>query len=152
MVDASQPLQESDMQIQRLIGGKKRILLANKSDLARAEIVRSIKKAFPGETVHLLSAKNGENLDAPVGFLKSLLQQLPRAAELTAVNLRQKLLLEKLLEKIGLVVRRQAERPERTEEVAEEIRQGLQLIGELTGTVGSGDILRGIFARFCIGK
>jgi tRNA U34 5-carboxymethylaminomethyl modifying GTPase MnmE/TrmE len=68
------------------------------------------------------------------------------------VNFRQKILLEKLLEKIRRIGQMQEEGLETTEVVAEEIRQGLGLIGELTGTIGAADILRGVFAKFCIGK
>jgi len=50
------------------------------------------------------------------------------------------------------IERWQAQRPPQTEMIAEEIRQGLQRIGELTGAVSSAEILDGIFARFCIGK
>jgi tRNA U34 5-carboxymethylaminomethyl modifying GTPase MnmE/TrmE len=42
--------------------------------------------------------------------------------------------------------------PAPDELVAEEIRHGLRIIGELTGEVGADDILRGVFASFCIGK
>lgn len=152
MVDSSQPLGETDRQIYKLLAGKKRLLLANKSDQARAEVVQGIKDAFPEETVHLLSARNGENLDAAVRFMKGLLQQMPEAAGQTVVNFRQKILLEKLLGKIKLIGQMQAEGLEATEVVAEEIRLGLRLIGELTGTIGPADILQGVFAKFCIGK
>ena len=152
MVDASRPLQENDREIDRLLAGKKRLLLANKSDLLREEVVRCIRDVFPGETVHLISAKNGENLEAVTAFLRSLLHEIPDEADATAVNLRQRSLLERLRESIGQAGRLQAETPAPAELVAEEIRQGLRIIGELTGEVGADDILRGVFSRFCIGK
>ncbi len=102
--------------------------------------------------MHLVSARNGDNLEAAVDFLKSLPRQIPDPPGAIALNLRQRLLLEKLREKIGLIVGLQERTPAPAELVAEEIRQGLALIGELTGAVGSADILRGVFAAFCIGK
>jgi tRNA modification GTPase len=152
MVDASQPLEDTDRQIYGLLAAKKRLLLANKSDQAPAEVVKGIRVAFPEETVHLVSAKNGENLDVAVDFMKDLLRQIPEAAGQTVVNLRQKILLERLSEKIGLIWRMQADGLEAAEVIAEVIRQGLSLIGELTGAVAPADILQGVFARFCIGK
>jgi tRNA modification GTPase len=152
MVDASLPLAAGDLDIYRLLAGKKRVLLANKSDLAQAGVVQAIRAAFPGEAVHLISAKNGDNLEAAVDFLKGLLRQIPDSPGATAINMRQRLLLEKLREKIGLIVELQARTPAPCELVAEEIRQGLALIGELTGAIGSADVLRGVFAKFCIGK
>jgi tRNA modification GTPase len=152
MVDASQPLQECDREIQRRLEGKKRLLLANKSDLADTAVVSSIRAAFPQDTVHLVSAKNGDNLGAVSAFLKGLLRDLPDAAAVVAVNLRQKGLLQRLREAIGRIRDLQAQAPAAGELVAEEIRQALRVIGELTGQVGAEDILRGVFARFCIGK
>jgi tRNA modification GTPase len=152
MVDASLPLAAGDHEIYRLLGGKKRILLANKSDLALEPAVKSIRKTFPGETVHLISAKNGENLQPVVDFLKGLWPDSGEPASATVVNLRQKLLLEKLLQKLREIGHMQAGPQAKGEVVAEEIRQALRLIGELTGAIGPEELLQGIFAQFCIGK
>ena len=135
MVDASQPLAECDLEIARRLGAKKRMLLANKSDLSREDVIRSIREAFPEETVHLVSAKNGDNLEAVSAFLKGLLRDLPDAAGVVAVNLRQKGLLQELRDGINRIRGLQTPAP-----------------GELTGEIGADDILRGVFARFCIGK
>lgn len=152
MVDASLPLQAGDHEIYRLIDGKKLILLANKSDLALEPVVKSISKTFPGETVHLISAKNGENLQPVVDFLKSLWPDSGDPAMATVINLRQKSLLEKLLHTLREIGHMQAGPQTKAEVVAEEIRQALRLIGELTGAIGPEELLRGIFAQFCIGK
>ncbi|MCX6556042.1 MAG: tRNA uridine-5-carboxymethylaminomethyl(34) synthesis GTPase MnmE [Candidatus Aminicenantes bacterium] len=152
MVDASLPLDASDRTIGRLSNGKKRILLANKRDRAKQRAVKGIRQAFPGETVHLVSAKNGENLEVVVDFLKCLWHELGDPATTILVNLRQKSLLEKLLLTLRGIERMRAQRPVQAEALAEEIRHGLQLIGELTGAVSSAEILDGIFAQFCIGK
>jgi tRNA modification GTPase len=151
MVDASRPLETGDHEIYRLVREKKRILLANKKDQALAQVVENIHAAFPEETVHLVSAKNQENLDVIVDFLKNSWQESGAAATATVVNLRQKILLEKLLQNLHHIEQMQAG-PEPTEMIAEEIRQGLQLIGALTGAISSTEVLQGIFAQFCIGK
>ncbi len=152
MVDASQPLQESDLEIHRLLGGRKHILLANKSDRGREDVIAAICAAFPGEDLNLISAKYGDNLEAATAFLASLPGELAAPADAVAVNLRQKDLLQKLRATIGRILRLQAQEPAPGELVAEEIRQGLHLVGELTGAIGVDDILRGVFAGFCIGK
>jgi tRNA modification GTPase len=152
MVDASQPLQENDLEICRLLGGRKRILLANKSDRRREDVIAAIRAAFPGDPLNLISAKYGDNLESVTAFLASLPGDLAQPADAVAVNLRQKDLLEKLRGTIHRVLRLQAQEPVPGELVAEELRQGLRLVGELTGTIGVDDVLRGVFARFCIGK
>jgi len=151
MVDASLPLQDSDQEIYRLIARKKRILLANKKDKALEQVLKNIGAAFPGETVHLVSAKHQENFEPIVDFLKGLWQEIGEPAQATVVNFRQKLLLEKLLLNLREIERMLAS-PAQTETIAEEIRQALQRIGELTGAISSAEILQGIFAKFCIGK
>jgi tRNA modification GTPase len=152
MVDASLPLENSDHEIYRLIREKKRILLANKKDRALAQVVENIRLAFPDETVHLVSAKNQENLDVIVDFLKNLWQEIGAPGTNPVVNLRQKILLEKLLQHLRQIEPMHAKPQIKAEVIAEEIRQGLQLIGELTGAISSEEILQGIFAQFCIGK
>jgi tRNA modification GTPase len=152
MVDASLPLEASDYEIYQLLGEKKRILLANKSDQALEQVLANFHKAFPDETIHLVSAKNQENLDVAVDFLKSLWQEIGEPATGTVINLRQKMLLEKLLQNLQEIEHMQGQRPAQTETIAEEICQALQLIGELTGAISSTEIFQGIFAKFCIGK
>lgn len=152
MADASQPVQADDLEIYNLIRGKRHILLANKSDLAPAGAAADMTRAFPGQRVLLVSAKTGENLEPIVDFLKSLWHDSAEPGTDTIVNLRQKNLLEKLLQCLLQVERLQQQRPRQTEMIAEEIRQGLRLIGELTGAISCADILEGIFSRFCIGK
>ena len=114
--------------------------------------VAAIRAAFPGEQLHLISAKYGDNLETATAFLASLPGEIAQPADAVAVNLRQKDLLEKLRGTIHHVLRLQAREPAPGELVAEELRQGLHLIGELTGSIGVDDVLRGVFARFCIGK
>jgi tRNA modification GTPase len=152
MVDASRNLEDSDYEIYHLLGEKKRILLANKNDQALEQVVKNIRRAFPDETVHLVSVKEKENLEPILDFLKGLWQEIGEPATATVVNFRQKILLGKLLQNLRQIEHMQARRQINAEVIAEEIRQGLQLIGELTGAVSSAEILQGIFAQFCIGK
>jgi tRNA modification GTPase len=152
MVDASRPVQEGDRRIHLLLEGKNRILLANKKDLAAPGARTAIGREFPGETVHLLSAKNGEGLQPVVDFLKSLCRQADAGAGEPVVNLRQKNLLERLLLNLKRIAAMPDQNPLPPEVIAEEIRQGLRWIGELTGAVGADEVLRGIFSTFCIGK
>ncbi|MBN2399930.1 MAG: tRNA uridine-5-carboxymethylaminomethyl(34) synthesis GTPase MnmE [Candidatus Aminicenantes bacterium] len=152
MVDASQALQAGDQEIFALIRDKNRILLANKKDLAPPTAIENIRRAFPDEIIHLVSAKNGENLEPIIDFLKNLWRQIADPACTTVVNLRQKTLLAKLLENLRHIEQWQTQSPIQTEMIAEDIRRGLRLIGELTGAVSSAEILQGIFAKFCIGK
>ena len=134
-----------------LIRKKKRIVLANKNDQALERAAENIRRAFPDETVHLISVKEQENLQPIVDFLKGLGREIAEPVTAAVVNIRQKVLLGKLLQTLRQIEQMQA-RPAQFETIAEEIRRGLQLIGELTGAISSAEILHGIFAQFCIGK
>jgi tRNA modification GTPase len=152
MVDASRPVQEGDRRIHLMLQGKKRILLANKKDLAAPGAATAIGREFPGETVHLLSARNGEGLQPVVDYLKSLCREAEAGAGELVVNLRQKNLLGRLLRNLKRIAAMPPRPPLPAEVIAEEIRQGLRWIGELTGAISTDDVLRGIFSTFCIGK
>lgn len=152
LVDASQPPQADDLEIRRRLEGKRRLLLANKSDRADAGAVRALRAAFPGEELHLVSALRGDNLEAVTAFLRGLAGGLPDPAAAIAVNLRQKGLLEALRARVAAAARLRREAPGAGELAAEEVRGALRLAGELSGEIGAEDVLRGVFASFCIGK
>ncbi len=153
VVDASRPLGEEDREIHRLLAGKKRLLLANKCDLTGDEAAAAaVRAAFPGEPVQAISAKTGAHLEAVTAFLKGLAVDLPEAGDILTLNLRQKGLLEGLRGRLAEARRLRDATPPAWELVAEEIRGGLALLGELTGASGVDDVLHGVFASFCIGK
>ncbi len=152
MLDASRGIEPIDREIYRLIGDKIRITVLNKSDIAEPRQRETIRGLFPDETIHFLSAKNRDNLEVITSFLKGLLHDLRGKNIEAVVNFRQKSILESLLERLKKINRDLSGPSPDAAILAEEIRQSIHRIGELTGEIANDDILQEIFRRFCIGK
>jgi hypothetical protein len=80
MVDASQPLQECDLEIRP---GGKRLCWPTRATWPTAGVIHP---RLPARSVHLVSAKHGDNLGAVSAFLKNL-QRNRRTGRVVAVNL-----------------------------------------------------------------
>jgi tRNA modification GTPase len=152
MLDASRPVDDTDREIYRLIKDKKRLIIANKADIAGPGTRDSVRSAFGDETVVDVSVKDHVNIDAVTGFLEGIIRDIgEREAEFT-VNRRQRGLLEELRGVLKRAGDMAEESPGQVELVAEEIRRALGIIGQLMGEVTPDDILNKIFSEFCIGK
>ena len=129
----------------RLPQGIERIVVENKSDLARLATGRFSKAG----RVHLrLSAKSGEG----IGLLHD---ELLRVAGWTGHGEDVVLARERHLEALGVAAEKSAlaaGRLDRIELCAEELRLAQEALSRITGEFGADDLLGEIFARFCIGK
>ncbi len=152
MLDVSRDLDKTDDEIFALVKDKKKIIAANKMDVARPYIMAEIESRFKGETIAAVSVKENRNLDKIRDFLKTLVMGITGQDIEVTVNQRQKVCLEKLLDVLGAVKRMLAEGSSDVEIIAEEIREGMRIIGELMGEITTDDILNGIFSQFCVGK
>ena len=152
LLDASRGIEPIDFEIYRLLGDRIRIMVLNKSDIAEPQQCEKVQGFFPGETIHPLSAKNRTNLETIASFLKGLLNDLRGKNIEAVVNFRQKSILGNLLKKLKKINQDLSGKSPDAAILAEEIRQSIQQIGELTGEITGADILQEIFQRFCIGK
>ena len=132
------------------------ILVINKSDLFRnSPLIEplNLKPLNPGADLPVVytSALTGEGLER-LGH-EMIRQVLNGAVDSTPspFNSRQRMLLEETLEALGRAlgcVRQSAPQ----ELAALELREALDKLGEVCGTITSDDILGRIFSQFCIGK
>jgi len=152
VVDASRPPNAADRHLSALTAGKRRLVVANKDDVATEPDRRAVQAAFPADRIAWVSALNGTGIEAIRRFLEEAVRIQESEAGPYALNDRQLDGLEHLravlLRLDGLL---RADEP-RWEMAAEEIRAALQGIGRLTGTVDVEEILATVFGRFCIGK
>lgn len=129
----------------RLPQGVERIVVENKSDLARLGAAR----LSAGGRVHLrLSAKSGEG----IGLLHD---ELLRVAGWTSHGEDVVLARERHLEALGVAAEKSALAAcclDRIELCAEELRLAQDALSRITGEFGADDLLGEIFSRFCIGK
>ncbi|XP_066491912.1 tRNA modification GTPase GTPBP3, mitochondrial [Tiliqua scincoides] len=131
------------------------LLVLNKSDLlgeqAQADLLSSC--ASPGlAPACLLSCKTGRGIPAFLSVLQEQLAHMcgdPLTGSPSPTQARHRLSLTKCLEALG---RFSQYRTVDLALAAEELRQGRQQLGRLTGQVGSDEILALIFKDFCIGK
>jgi tRNA modification GTPase len=153
LLDGSEVLSEDDRRVLDGVKGQKIVVAVNKADLPRRLEEAAIEAILPGSRPLWISAKYGEGLDrlrrrifeAAVGeegesrgaaFIISLRHKeaFARAGEYLA-KAREGLLLDLS-----------------PEFCAQDIRDALQSLGEITGETTSDDILERIFSTFCIGK
>lgn len=149
LIDMSTPIDESDAELARLTKGKKRLFVFNKMDLKPAVSERDISRLGKGAIVKI-SAKKRENLEALKERMWETFSSIT-PTEGVYVNSRQKAFLEGALSHLkraeGLLQQGVSE-----EIIAEEIRETIRQLEEILGKIGSEEVLRNIFSRFCIGK
>jgi tRNA modification GTPase len=127
------------------------ILLFNKSDLPQKIDKRRCRAANSQSLRLAISALKGKNLDRLREMIHDTYVPKETAEEEVILHLRQKLLLEQMLDSLTMALR--LLKQGHSEEVcAEEIAQALPFIGELTGEIETNDVIEDIFSRFCVGK
>ncbi len=156
LFDLSQPLAPEDQELYTAIAGQPVILVANKHDLwPDPSRLAELARAFPGETLVVLSAKTLAglaDLEAAI-FAKvtGAAAELPGQAHWCAPNARHRAALVKALACVeqanqGLAV---AVAPDL---LAVDVQEGLDWLAEIVGQTTTEDVLDRIFSRFCIGK
>jgi tRNA modification GTPase len=151
VVDGSAPLTPDDRRMLATTVGRPRVVVINKSDLPRAQLVPPTQDVYPdGVSV---SARSGEGIDrlrrAIVDALSGGVdvgRDVPGVTNVRHVN---------LLERAASALTRAAEAassgtPE--EFVAEDVMEARHALEEVTGARTPEDVLKVIFERFCIGK
>ncbi|HEK86435.1 MAG TPA: tRNA uridine-5-carboxymethylaminomethyl(34) synthesis GTPase MnmE [Candidatus Aminicenantes bacterium] len=151
ILDSSREESEEDFYLLEKFQQKKSLIVFNKCDLEPKIDKNEILKRYSQSASIDVSALKGINLEN----LKTLMLQTfsPTAERQDDIILHehQKILLEKIkanLEKSGLLL----EEGFSEELVAEELKEALPVLGQLTGEIKSQEIIEQIFNRFCIGK
>jgi len=154
VVDRSRPLDDEDRRIFQEVKGKRTILVLNKIDLPSCIEAKEVKKASGIKDIYPLSALRGDGIEElKRGMVGAMVQGRAKRGEgdLIPVNLRHKRVLEKAKGLLEDVLKgRGREIP--WDLTAIEIRQVLNLLGEIVGETTPEEVLEMIFSRFCIGK
>jgi tRNA modification GTPase len=153
MIDATEPIPRIDDTLYDIIRQKPAIVVVNKIDLKADWDTASLGAIFEKRSIISISAKTGLNIDLLLDELGRLIAQVYRPENFPAIvpNERQHLQLkafEKTLERMekGLIERYPLEM------IAEELRQSIMQLQQITGELHRIDTLDAIFERFCIGK
>lgn len=155
ILDSSAKLSDADLAIIKLLNGKKKLIVLNKSDLPKKLDAKKIKALFcaKGEKVVSISVEKKKNIDllekaiADAVWSGSFIQ----GESAIVSNARHKELLDKALICM-LSVRKALANGESPEIVSIDLREAMHHLGLIIGRSVSDDVLDRIFEQFCIGK
>lgn len=160
MIDGTSPLKAEDLVVLEKIRDKRSIIAINKSDLPSENDLGERLRPY-AENILKISAKTGEGLD----LLKDKVLDMAglRGQETAArspvdfgigsmvTNVRHKVAIDSAVIALGNAASAlTASLP--LEIIAVDLRDGLDRLGEIVGSVTTEDILDRIFSEFCIGK
>jgi tRNA modification GTPase len=154
MIDRSQPLDYEDRRIFREVRKKRVIPILNKIDLTPCIDAEEIRRETGMKRLYPISALRGDGIkELKKGMVDAIISRGARRGGegLVPVNLRHK----RVLEKAKGVLEETLEGREQGiswDLTAIEIRQVLDILGEIVGETTPEEVLEMIFSRFCIGK
>jgi tRNA modification GTPase len=157
LVDATKNIKTIDRQIRNLkelMQGKKLILVCNKFDLLDEAAQQELIKAEFDHIHHKVqvSAKSASNIEdlhrvlIEASDLNDITQQ-----DVIVSNVRHYEALTKALEAVKRV-EAGMQKGISGDFLSQDIRECMHYLGEITGSIGTEEILGTIFSRFCIGK
>ena len=154
VVDTSSEIDQEDMDLKKLIGRSKYLLVFNKIDIASPDLIRENERRLEERaTTAKVSALKGDGLDKLKQMIVSSSRSLEkdRTQGVILSSLRHKDALSRAKRGLGLA-RKSLEKKMSPEFVALDVKAALDAIGEVVGKTVTDDILNKIFSEFCIGK
>ncbi|MCX5665907.1 MAG: tRNA uridine-5-carboxymethylaminomethyl(34) synthesis GTPase MnmE [Candidatus Omnitrophica bacterium] len=151
MLDASTKINEEDLEIIRLVEGRKKLVIVNKIDLSAN--TPGVSTLFKGEVVVEVSVEKKINIEL---LEKSILDivwsgKFTQGEGAIVTNARHKELLDKAFNNM-LSVSKAVKEAMHPELIAVDLKEAIFNLGLIVGRSASDDILDKIFENFCIGK
>jgi tRNA modification GTPase len=155
VIDASRPLDATEISLLNSASPQKALIVLNKSDLPAVTTAQELTRHIPDGTCVLeLSAKTGKNWHALTHHLTRLiLEQTPSIETQTLIPVNQRHF--RLLKTARDALKRfQDEFKKKTEEayLAHDLWEAKNALEAITGNNTHTDILSEIFSNFCVGK
>ena len=161
VVDASRELDENDIEIMKIIAGKKAVILLNKMDLnvliSKEKLEQQLQKEIGGACKNIpmieISAKEEQGIREFENLLKKMFLQgeISFNDEVYITNMRQKsalqdayISLKKVKESIEMGM------PEDFYSI--DLMDAYEALGSITGETIGEDLVNEIFSKFCMGK
>jgi tRNA modification GTPase len=153
VLDGSCPLEAADFEIAALIGERPALVVINKSDLpaqAEPDAVLSILPSAPHIRISALTGEGITELEAAI--LERVLGGQVLTSDMPLVsNARHKAALSQAREHVLAAI--EGHRKGLSADlVAIDVREAVDVLGEITGESATADLLETIFSQFCIGK
>ena len=139
----------------QLKGGKQLVVVLNKSDRVPEEQQKTLQKKISlreNERIISISAEQGKNIDALTGMLLEIVNLGSiKHQDVVISNIRHYNALKSASQSLSRVSEGLTSALP-TDLLAQDIREVLHYLGEITGEVTTDEILGNIFKNFCIGK
>ena len=151
--DSSKDLNEDDLEILKLIKGKKSIIILNKNDLKPKINENDNRLKTSCKDIIKISALNKEGIDNLYEKIKYLfnLNKINFDNEVLITSVRQKDFITKALDNVKKA-KETIEQKMSIDIIAIFIKDILEDLGRITGEFVTEDIINEIFAKFCLGK
>ena len=151
--DNTKELNNEDKEILKLLETKKSIIVLNKIDLQENNLEDCIEIKQTNRKVIKVSIKEEKGLDLLYKELIDMfnLNEINSDNELMITNIRHQQLINKAIESTRMALKDfKSNMP--IDIISINIKQILEHLGEITGDNVSEDIIKSIFAKFCLGK
>lgn len=153
VVDGSEGLTAEDEEILQAASEKPCVIIVNKSDLEIDTTLQQLQERFGIDKVMPLSARTNEGIDRFAAWLKNYVygSEGTLSDGVYVQNARHEELLRQSLQSLQDAQRAAQERLP-YDCIVIDVRNAIDLLGEITGDTVQDEIINEIFARFCIGK
>lgn len=153
VVDGSEGLTAEDEEILQAASKKPCVIIVNKSDLEIDTTLQQLQERFGIDKVMPLSARTNEGIDRFAAWLKNYVygSEGTLSDGVYVQNARHEELLRQALQSLQDAQRAAQERLP-YDCIVIDVRNAIDLLGEITGDTVQDEIINEIFARFCIGK
>lgn len=153
VVDGSEGLTAEDEEILQAASEKPCVIIVNKSDLEIDTTLQQLQERFGIDKVMPLSARTNEGIDRFAAWLKNYVygSEGTLSDGVYIQNARHEELLRQALQSLQDAQRAAQERLP-YDCIVIDVRNAIDLLGEITGDTVQDEIINEIFARFCIGK
>ena len=152
VVDSSLPLDENDREIMELLGGRKSIVIYNKTDLESAVDINELKEKT-GSPVIPVSVVEETGITELEETIKKMFfhGEISFDDEVYITNARHKTALEEALESLKMV-RESIETGMSEDFFSIDLMSAYESLGKIVGESVGEDLVNEIFSRFCVGK
>lgn len=161
VVDASRELDENDIEIMKIIAGKKAVILLNKMDLnvliSKENLEQQLQKEISGACENIpmieISAKEEQGIRDFENLLKKMFLQgeISFNDEVYITNMRQKSALQDAYNSLKKV-KESIEMGMPEDFYSIDLMDAYESLGSITGETIGEDLVNEIFSKFCMGK
>lgn len=153
IINASEPLDEEDLDILKRLEGRQSLVLLNKTDLGNTVTPSDIADISPNSDIIKTCLLQGEGVDSIEDKIEALVYggQLTQKDSIMVSNVRHEELLRQALQSAE-DARTITLTGEALDIIEIDIREAYDRLGEIIGETVSDEVLDEVFSRFCLGK